>query len=242
MDIDYQIRRFAPIAGRLPFSSYLFDLYRAVSRPVFSYLELGTFDPAGTYTVDHQNEKLPPFKLVIDDGTPNNRAKVAGTYEAPVVDAVASLVDEDTVFWEVGAYCGYYSMAFADLVDRVFVFDNDASAMELVEQGIEANGYDNVETVQGTVGEDIDLDSYPDPDLVLMDIDGWELKALRSCDQLLEEIRPTWIVEIHEPEKSEQIHQETDPEEVERLLRENGYELEEICRRVWDYHVLAIPE
>ncbi len=122
MDIDYQVRRHAPRVQKIPFLSYLFELYRRVSRPLFSYLEVGTFSPAGTHTVTIRDQPVDPFKIIIDNGAPANRAKVTGEYESPVVDVVSSHIDSDTVFWEVGAYCGYYSMAFADRASEIYVF------------------------------------------------------------------------------------------------------------------------
>jgi FkbM family methyltransferase len=43
------------------------------------------------------------------------------------------------------------------------------------------------------------LEGRPPPTLVMMDIEGAEMDALRGAERLLHEVRPAWLVELHGP-------------------------------------------
>lgn len=66
----------------------------------------------------------------------------------------------------------------------------------------------------GTIGLDALLERSFVPDLVKIDVDGAELRALQGAPRLLREIRPVIVVEVTR-----------DREEVGRLLSDNGYRM-----------------
>jgi len=93
------------------------------------------------------------------------------------------------------------------------------------------------------------------PDVVLMDIEGWEYEVLPASPGLLS-TRPVIVLEVHtesgwidgevnRPEggvESVSSPGKVDPEELMELLESNGYETTEIARRRrTNYHVVAVP-
>ncbi|MFP3852767.1 MAG: FkbM family methyltransferase [Anaerolineales bacterium] len=93
------------------------------------------------------------------------------------------------------------------------------------------------------------LDDYvlggqaPAPDWVKVDVEGGEGAVLQGANQLLKEVRPSWLVEIHGPEAGKQTLQ---------LLQEADYRLWTIGQQLrsvldpdhldWKAYLLALPE
>ena len=74
-----------------------------------------------------------------------------------------------------------------------------------------------------------DLDSYtrkkkkPRPDLVKIDVEGFELQVLKGMKHIIKAKRPRFIIEVHEAL--------TDRSKVEGFLKKHHYELKEIARQ-----------
>lgn len=195
----------------------------------------------GFYTIDPEGVDINPFDLWITNGSYHNRLKVKGRYEQPVMEALAKRVTEDTVFWEVGAAIGYFSIAMAGLAQKVVAFDTKEPSLQKLEESSERNNYDNVTAVRGKVGGEVDLKEYELPDVVLMDIEGWELTTLQSSTSLLKE-QPVWIIEIHEPRSHNDYRDENNPDKIQQLFQNYGYQTQRIYqRRPENYHLLAEP-
>jgi hypothetical protein len=78
----------------------------------------------------------------------------------------------------------------------------------------------------------------PDPTLVKIDIEGFELDALKGARQLLSCSRPTLLVEIHPPQLALSGGSE---DEIFTLLREHRYSWSIIDRNPNSlYSILAI--
>jgi len=61
-----------------------------------------------------------------------------------------------------------------------------------------------------------------DPDVLKVDVEGFELKVLKGAEQLIARRRPTWIIEVH-PWQLKQSGEESD--EVLRFLEARNYEI-----------------
>lgn len=159
--------------------------------------KIGALRPQGWYTVTPSQAGIERFEMYSDGLGPGERAKIRGEYEPDVTQHLLSLVDESTVFWEVGGRYGYHTNCIAPLADRVVVFEADPDAVSKLQESVGRNGYGNVRVVEGTVGGDISLDSFPAPDVVLMDIEGWEQHVLESIEAPFQ-AGAAFIVELHE--------------------------------------------
>jgi len=204
-------------------------------------------DTTALYRVSLATPGYEPFYCWFNFDTPSYRSRLTGQYERPCFEVLDDIVDEDTTFWEVGAGWGYFSLALADRVDEVVAFEPLESRSKLLVDSITENGYDNVELVADAV-EDFDsqIEKRGVPDVVVMDIDGWEYDVLRNSPNALD-AEITWIVEIHEeqmgtnPPDPELIK----PDATVDLFREHGYDMTRIDERersgeTYAYHVVAV--
>jgi tRNA G37 N-methylase Trm5 len=100
------------------------------------------------------------------------------------------------VFWELGAAWGYFSITAATRVAQVCSFEMMAERVGYLEEAIEANELDNVIIVDDKLEADTDFTEYPDPDVVLVDIEGWEYPVLSTILEQCSDVS-TWVVEVH---------------------------------------------
>lgn len=70
-------------------------------------------------------------------------------------------------------------------------------------------------------------ENLPDPDLVVMDIEGGEWPALRGAEAVLDGARPDLLVSIH-PEFLSDLYG-ADSDDVVRYVTDRGYEARRIC-------------
>jgi hypothetical protein len=171
---------------------------------------------------------------------------LSGDYESEVLSKIIEEVDNKTVFWQVGARFGYFSMAIADYVESVLAIEPLSKNIECIEKSIDANGYNNVRTFQTYINDKTTLDdivsNYSYPDVVVMDIEGWELKALQNSDTLVNS-DVTLIIEVHRrplPGTQPPNFSPNNEKKVRDLLTKQGYNISFIEDKEMDnYHIVA---
>lgn len=194
--------------------------------------------PSGYYNVEIENTTSPPFIIWLEGKGPTDRAQIRGQYEPEVIKKLVTYVDPSMEFWEVGGGWGYHSLALAPVVDNVVAFEAEKQRAVQIRESAHRNQYENVEVVQGTVGTEISLDEFSCPDVVLLDVVGWEVEVLQRSPELLRS-GPLWIVEIHEP-GVQGVERGIDPEEVYNIFEQHGYEVGELSRRKpGNFHIVA---
>ena len=85
---------------------------------------------------------------------------------------------------------------------------------------------------------DAACEKYGNPRLVKMDIEGAEFRALQGAKRTIEEIRPTWLIELHGTDVAEQVREVLYAARY-RFFSLNGHEVPE--RASLPHHVLARP-
>lgn len=239
MDLDDTIRYYGRNLRGLPGYGIIEKNYPRLANAVQNFMVDGSATLNGFYTIDPEGVDIEPFDLWITNGSHHNRLKVQGIYEKPVMIELNQQVNENTTFWEVGAAIGYFSIAMAQYAQEVIAFDTNKSSLQHLEKSANRNAFENISTICGKVGQNIDLESFETPDVVLMDIEGNEYKTLQSVPALLES-HPTWIIEIHEPHSDNDFPVGNNPTEIINILSKYNYETKEIFRRRPDnYHILA---
>ncbi|MCS3628938.1 hypothetical protein GGP53_002817 [Salinibacter ruber] len=206
-------------------------------------LSRALFDQSGFYRVAPPFSQIKPFYIWLPDAkTGYRQACIKGTLEPPVMSTIAESIDEDTVFWDVGALRGYFSLACAGVVDQVKCFEANGRNAEILRKGIEKNGFENVDVIEGYVGQDVSLDDFAPPDLILMDTEGWEYEILKDSEKTLRS-GPTWVMELHEHGEATDAEtappKEVNPEGVLRIFEEAGYQVSIIEEYGNRSHVLA---
>lgn len=160
-----------------------------------------------------------------------------------------SISETDTVY-DIGAFHGLYGLC-AKKANKVFMFEPDSSNSEIVNENIKLNNYEDrklvpkaVHSITGEIGfksggranssiqQDcnekvscVKIDDFaksnPEPDLIKIDVEGNELEVLKGAEDVLASSRPDVFVEIHHGiENQDRVK----PEEVDRLMRDFGYE------------------
>lgn len=205
------------------------------------------------YYISPTVEQLPDFEFYFNFNSPHLHRRILGEYEAPVARALANQLDESSQLWEIGAAWGYHSLAVAGIADRVVAFEPDDERRKLHRLSCNVNEFDNISVLADHV-ESLDnyLDTYGVPDVVLIDIDGWEYDVIPASPELLS-TGCTWIVELHHDIEVPPA-QGRETSEIEELFRQNGYEVERIQERGslnWrgkeqeglnTHHILAQPK
>jgi FkbM family methyltransferase len=157
------------------------------------------------------------------------------------------------VAFDVGANVGYYTLLLARGVGpkgRVTAFEPNPANVARLKEHLRLNKIDNVEIVEaavsdttgtaflsgegatgklsqtGTPIQTLQLDNYPRPDFIKMDIEGGETAALRGSRKILAERHAVWFIAVHGPACTE----------TPALLASQNYTLEwvtqgEICAR-----------
>lgn len=78
-----------------------------------------------------------------------------------------------------------------------------------------------VETIPiTTLDQDAEQNGLPPPDFIKIDIEGWELQALRGARRLLNQFRPALFLEMHGETMAEKKQKVRD---IVRFLEETGY-------------------
>lgn len=162
-----------------------------------------------------------PFLIRLESAGKLQRQRARGVYEPHVMSFLDNELTSESVFWELGAAWGYFSIAAATRVTQVCSFEMVAERVRYLEEAIEANELDNIVTIDEKLGSDTDFTKYPKPDVVLVDIEGWEFPVLSTALEQYPDV-PTWIVEVHSELKGIET---ADPVgEIERLFENKGYD------------------
>jgi len=116
----------------------------------------------------------------------------------------------------------------------IFAFSAPGSAMGHL--GSAANGEQSLEVQIISLDEAARL--YGRPDFIKLDVEGADIEAMQGAAQLLKEVRPRWLIELH----GEQCQRE-----VGRILRQANYDIFDLARKPLDAaqqlprHILARP-
>jgi hypothetical protein len=109
------------------------------------------------------------------------------------------------VVYDVGAFHGILTLFFASGCSQVISYEpNEINHARLIEN-IRSNNLGNVQVpIQvTTLDRDIAEAALPAPDLIKIDIEGWELEALQGARETLAAHHPALFLEMHGETKRE---------------------------------------
>lgn len=138
-----------------------------------------------------------------------------GAHEPPLTRLLVDRLDSESVFWDVGAARGYHTVLACELcVDsHVHALEPNPYFRPFLSRNLSINGADPTvvtKFLSDTDGEGLVTGhTYASkttvPDIVKIDVEGWEVAVLRGIETLLAGPSPTVIVEVH-PELRPDCH------------------------------------
>jgi len=156
-------------------------------------------------------------------------------------------IDPNDVVYDVGANIGVFTLLSAKKAKFVVSIEPEKGNFEILKLNVIRNSFRNVILVNKAIGDtkgkvsmsstgvgasiipgnDVEITTLDDiieetgkvPDVIKMDIEGYEAKALRGFTRFRE--LKGIIMEVHSPELLQ---------EVSKILRENNFEIEDVSR------------
>lgn len=221
---------------------YCYIYARKIYETILDMYISRSLHPGGLYEISPTVDGVPNFMIYLPGSGEKQRQRVVGKYENDVLKTIQDEISEDSIFWEIGAAWGYFSLSLAPLCDSVVVFEASKERINQISRSISANGYDNIDIIQGRVDQEIDFSKLQPPNVILMDIEGWEYEVLQNLWSVLE-AKPVLVIEIHERADYAPGSPEINPNGVYSILDNYGYEITEISERTeYNWHILATPE
>jgi FkbM family methyltransferase len=166
-------------------------------------------------------------------------------YEPKQKKAFSELAKQSKVIFDIGTQIGFYAILGAKLgAEKVIAVDLDKEFLEIAKKQAKLNKVENkIEFIQIAIGEDdniievenfnavsrvksISLDSLSKnlnlwPDLMKIDVEGFELEAFRNAKEFLKR-KPKIILALH-PEFIKK--RDKNPSEVLEILLKNNYQI-----------------
>ncbi len=161
-----------------------------------------------------------------------------GLYESAMTDKLVEIINKDTIFLDVGAGAGIYSVLAAKILSpqNVHAFEPDRLSGVFFRLNNEKYYKGNIRLIKRYVGDKvtrnmITLDEYCSlynvrPTLIKMDIEGWEYYALRGMERIFWDYSPILLIEFHERILRERFAIGSDrAKDVIRRIESAGYKV-----------------
>lgn len=210
-----------------------------------NFLRYFAVDPISNRKTNHQNSGFKVDKLdcrVVD----RNDAKYF-FWENRYAKRLIKETEGKTVFCDVGAYHGFYSVA--NRSEKTYTFEANPRNADRISENIEANPNKDISLVEKAVwnkntklcfemddstsvvsddGEKVEavsLDNFfqnrRNPDVIKIDVEGAEGKVLEGAEKVLETSHPTIFIEIHLDGRTDGFG--FSKEDIVSILQSHGY-------------------
>jgi len=156
-------------------------------------------------------------------------------YEPAVTRLIWDMLGDDSVFWDIGGYVGYYTLLAAKKIrdsKNIHVFEpspiNIILKFNLNSFGVNAklNTF-YVDNLTDLEKHRISGDYYAEksgalPDIIKIDVEGWEIEALKGMNKTIRR-KPLLLIEVHPIHISSIFH--GNHEFIFNYLSDMGYSL-----------------
>lgn len=215
-------------------------VYETIVSPVLDTCTARSLSPAGWHDITPRTADIDAFSLRLPGRGRYQRRRIRGALDPDVMAALDAAVSPGDTVFDVGAAWGYFALAAAMMGGDVYAFEVESSRVDDIDRAADRNDV-SVTTVDGAVGAEVSVDDYPTPDVVKMDIEGWEYEVIKNASETVG-ARPTWIIELHHPDRALDSAPAHPPEDVTGHLEAEGYDIERLDKREnVNYHIIARP-
>lgn len=172
-----------------------------------------TIAPYGVFVVDDQQQRKIASVLIKGEHPQQDELKIFEKF-----------IDEDSVFFDIGANIGTITIMMAKIVKKVFAFEPIKNNIKLLEENISLNNLSNVRIYPVALGSDYDkvkleseagnsesfsvqgggdidlipLDSISGaPTFIKIDVEGYEIEVLKGARQTIEKYKPVIWFEVN---------------------------------------------
>jgi len=131
--------------------------------------------------------------------------KEMGGYEPILEQALLNELDTESVYYDVGSRWGYFTLFSEKIISEgeVHGFDANPKWFHLLQENHQSdavnltNCYISDEPADRTITLDQYANDHSIPDVVKIDIEGAECKAIKGMNTLLQTQHPTLFIEVH---------------------------------------------
>lgn len=95
------------------------------------------------------------FSMYLDSGISHQSSIINGTHEPGVTELLRSRLDSSTVFYDIGAHIGYYTLLCAANSDYVVSAEPDPDAYNRLHKNIELNDFGNITCLNKGVFDEV---------------------------------------------------------------------------------------
>lgn len=165
-------------------------------------------------------------------------------FEPGLVDRLVQAIDRETVYYDIGAGYGYnlqISLLAGALPDKIHLFETSSFRTRFLKKNAMGKMHVNKVFVSDSDGKsstriDTYTESAQSPDVVTIDIEGSEYRALCGMWDTIDDCKPELLIEVH-PDKLDVRHQKIMDE-----LRARGYSLSARDHRQMDSNWISIED
>ncbi|MFP8957198.1 FkbM family methyltransferase [Natrialbaceae archaeon A-CW3] len=206
------------------------------------------------------------------DGRAARSLQIFDEGEREMVRDLISNVDDDDVFWDIGAHIGFHSCLVGQRANRVEAFEPASVAAERCRKHVEVNdvdasvhecalwdtnekltldsdsaatGEDGAITVPARKGDDLAGDETPQPNIVKIDVEGAEPRVIDGMEETLTDDQCRLVYcEVHRPAETRPSVEDhgATVEEFLDSLADLGFAVETVLDRGLDLHVKAYAD
>lgn len=162
--------------------------------------------------------------------------------EPATFDLLNALVEEGCVVYDIGAEIGVMSL-YCDLKGaKTYAFETSAKCVSILQKNKTLNHANKIKVIRSFVGYgknelSIDKAELEPPNVVKMDIEGAEYRALKGMTNTIQNYKPYILLEMH-PRKMSQDQRNR----IVRFLKKNYTNLYGINHKSKDYELVPLED
>ena len=136
-----------------------------------------------------------------------NKLDTRNVHEPPLTDVLLDILEPESVFWDIGGARGYHTLLAAQRVpdSHIHTFEPNPYFQYLLSHNLSLNDV-RPTVVPDFVSDEPGIDRVTgthyaqeteNPDVIKIDVEGWEESVLTGMEGLLATVMPTVAIEVH---------------------------------------------